>query len=190
MKSSANGSMRGCARAFGLWCWVGLWATLASAATTYNDTTGDLDPFLAADSTVDIVSVEVSHTDTDLVFDLTVDGNLGITDWAHFMIGFATGDIPGTTTTNAWNRPVFMDSPLGGMNYWVGAWVQSGGGAELSIFYEGHWSNLGAVTNYSVTTGAQSRVTITVPRDDVGLTSSAGFWFDVYSSGGLNDDSA
>lgn len=175
------------------WCLglcVCLWAAVGSAATTYNDSLDDLDPGVSSDGTVDIVRVEVSHTANALDFDITVDGNLSISDWGKFMIGFATGENPGTTTTNAWGRPVYLDSPLGGMNYWIGSWVDGGGGAELYAFNEGHWSSLGALTMYSITPGAQSLVSITVARTDLNLSGSAGFYFDVYSSGGIGTDSA
>ena len=73
-----------------LWCGAWLWAMMVSAATTYHDATGDVDPGIGDGSgTLDIVSVEVSHTDSNLVFALTVDGSLAVTDFGKYMIGMS-----------------------------------------------------------------------------------------------------
>ncbi|NCA83005.1 MAG: hypothetical protein EOM72_09715 [Opitutae bacterium] len=175
------------------WCFglcACLWAAWGSAATTYNDTTGDLDPAVGGgDGTVDIVSLEVSHTPTDLVFDLTVNGNFTGNDWGKFMVGMATGGA-GTTSGNGWNRPISLDSPIGGMNYWIGAWVDEGGGAELYSYNGAAWNGPASIAAYSFTTGAQSRVTYTVSLADLGLGGGDMFYFDVYASGGAATDSA
>lgn len=172
-----------------VWLCACLWATLGAASTVYNDTIGDLDPSLTSDGTVDIVSLEVSHTATDLIFDLTVNGDFTGNDWGKFMIGMATGGA-GTTSGNGWNRPIHLDSPIGGMNYWIGAWVDGGGGAQLWNYNGATWDGPSALAAYSFTPGAQSRVTFTVARTNLGLAGGDTFYFDVYSSGAGATDSA
>ena len=111
--------------------WVaGLAVLLAvsARADTYNDSTADIDPGIAnGGGTLDIVSMEVTHNATNLMFTLTVNGNITTTDWGNFMIGIATGGA-GTTTGNGWVRPINLDSPIGGMDFWIGSWVNTGGG--------------------------------------------------------------
>jgi len=175
------------------WC-LGLcacaWATLASAATTFNDSIGDIDPGIGDGSgTLDIVSVEVSHTATDVIIALTVNGNLAVTDFGKFLIGIATGGA-GTTNGNGWSRPINLDSPTGGMDYWIGSWVDSGGGAELYNHDGAAWHGPSNLTAFSFAPGAQSRVSFTVAQADLGLSSGDTFYFDVYASGGMPSDSA
>ena len=174
----------------GVWACVCLWATWAAAATTYNDTIGDIDAGIAdGGGTLDIVRLEVSHTSTDLIFDLTVNGNFGAEDWGKFMIGIATGGA-GTTSGNGWNRPISLDSPIGGMNHWIGAWVDGGGGAERYRYNGAAWDYMGGIAAYSFTAGAQSRVTYTVAMTNLGLAVGDTLYFDVYASGGGGTDSA
>ena len=169
-----------------VWFWVGL----AAASTVYNDTTGDIDAGISdGGGTLDIVSLEMSHTATDLIFGLTVNGDFAGNDWGKFMIGLATGGA-GTTSGNGWGRPISLDSPIGGMNYWIGAWVDSGGGAELWSYDGAVWNGPSNLTAFSFTTGAQSRVTTTVSMADLGLTGGDTFYLDVYASGGAATDSA
>jgi len=163
---------------------------VVSAAVTYNDSTEDIDAGLSdGNGTLDIVSVEVSHTATDVIFALTVDGNVSSDDWGTFMIGIATGGA-GTTNSAGWSRPIYLDSPIGGMNYWIGSRVDSGGEAQLWSYNGMGWNFTGALTAFSFTPGAQSLVIFTVAQADVGLSSGDRFYFDVYASGGLDTDSA
>jgi hypothetical protein len=163
---------------------------LVSAATTFNDSTGDIDPSVGSGSgALDIVSVEVSHTATDIVFALTVDGDIGLTDFGKYAIGIATGGT-GTSIGNGWNRPIYLDSPIGGMNVWIGSWVDGGGGAELYSYDGTNWNGPGVLTDFSFTPGTQSRVSFTVAQADLGVSSGDMFYYDVYASGGMPSDSA
>ncbi|MFM8818595.1 MAG: hypothetical protein ACKOHI_12125, partial [Phycisphaerales bacterium] len=45
---------------------------------------------------------------------------------------------------NGWGRPISMNSPIGAMNYWLGSWVDGGGGAELRSFGGSGWNLDGA----------------------------------------------
>ena len=168
-------------------------------AATYNDATNDIDPGIATGGgTLDIVSMEVTHTASDLIFTLTVNGNVATTDWGNFMIGIAKLNTLGTTaaTGNGWNRPINLITNVGatayGMNYWIGSWVNSGGGSQLWSYdtNTAAWSGPAALTAYSFTPGVQSIISYTVARSAVNLTGSGSFAFDAYSSGGGGTDSA
>jgi hypothetical protein len=109
---------------------VALQAHAAPGVTTFNDAINDITPGLATgNGTLDLVKMEVSNTATDVVFQLTVNGNIGSTDWGKFMIGIANNKGYGTSSSDGWGRPITM-SANGGMTNWIGSWVDAGGGAE------------------------------------------------------------
>ena len=160
--------------------------------TLYTDSLTDISGAVSSGSgTLNIVSTEVSHTATDLNFSVTLNGNISDANWGKFAIGFATSNGPtGTTTLNAWSRSIFMDSPVGGMNFWVGTWVDGTGGAQLWK-YDSAWSELTAsAPGYSQTAGAQSVLNYTISRLALGLSGNDQFYFDVYSTGNDNGNGA
>ena len=166
-------------------------------SSPYTDPAGDIDGSFgsAGNGTLDILGMEVTNNSTDITFKLTVNGNVNTTDWGKFMIGFATGGT-GTTTGNGWNRPINLNSPIGGMDYWIGSWVDGPGGAELYSHNGTSWSLVGATWNtnfpgsFSFVGGANSTVTVTAPLASLGLVDGDTFYFDAYSSGGGGTDSA
>jgi hypothetical protein len=166
----------------------------ANPGVTYNDAVNDIAPGLAtAGGTLDLVKMEVSNTATDVVFKLTVNGNISSTDWGKFMIGIANGKGYGTSSSDGWARPITM-SANGGMTNWIGAWVDSGGGAENRSNQIG-WGLNGATYNgnfgqFSLSAGAQSTVTFGVSIASLGMSIGDSFSFDAYSSGGGGGDSA
>ena len=169
---------------------VGFVAACCGAATVYNDTTGDIDVGLAnGGGTLDILSMEVSHTATDVIFTLTLNGDVGTTDWGKFLVGIATGGA-GTTSGNGWGRPINMDSPIGGMDYWIGTWVDSGGGAQFWSYNGTAWEGPEALAGFAFAGGAQSELTMTVAKAELGLSDGDTFYFDAYSSGGGGTDTA
>ena len=160
-------------------------------AVTYSDSTGDIDPGIAnGNGTLDIVSMEVTNTPTDLVFQLTLNGNVSSTDWGKFMIGISTGNTANTNTGNGWNRPINLNSPLGGMDYWVGSWVDFGGGSQLYSYNGASWDGPSALGSYNFAGGATSTINYTIPLASLGLAINDTFYFDAYSSGGGGSDSA
>ena len=174
------------------WQVAGLVSLLAVAtlADTYTDSTGGIDAGLAnGNGTLDILSMEVTHNATDLMFSLTLNGNVSTTDWGKFMIGIATGGT-GTTTGNGWNRPINLDSPIGGMDFWIGSWVDGGGGAQLYSYNGTSWDDPGALGAWSFTGGAQSVLDFMVPLATLGLEEDDTFYFDTYASGGGSTDTA
>lgn len=165
-------------------------AVQANPGVVYNDATGDINPGIATGGgTLDLVAMEVSNTSTDIQFQLTVNGNIGSTDWGKFMIGMSTGN-PGTTSGNGWGRPINMSSTAGGMDFWVGSWVDSGGGAQLYSYTTGSWSAPVAPGGFTRAAGAQSTITYTLSLASLGLNNGDTFFFDAYSTGGGSGDGA
>ncbi len=165
----------------------------SAPATVYNDALGDIDPGIATgNGTLDIVGMEVTSDATDLLFSLTVNGDLSTTDWGKFLIGIATGDTLGTSIGNGWGRPINLNSTADGMNFWIGSWVDGGGGAQLWDYDNGtsSWMGPAALGAYSFTPGAQSTIDYTVSLASLGLSVGDTIYFDAYSSGGGGGDSA
>ena len=123
--------------------------------TTFNDATGEIASALGTtgDGTLDIVKMEVGDTATDVVFKLTLNGNISTTTWGNFMIGIANGKggaTGGTKTGNGWGRPINLDAGTnGGMTHWIGSWVNNGGGAQVWTRGATNWSETAATTPVS-----------------------------------------
>ncbi|MBU6221843.1 MAG: PEP-CTERM sorting domain-containing protein [Planctomycetes bacterium] len=145
---------------------------------------------------------------------------LGGVDWGKFMVGIATQKTDGTMSGNGWGRPINLSydndpfaAQIVGMNHWLGGWVDGssthagiGGGAGGAELY--HYDNGGSTQAawikdaatydavaptgfaYSVTGGAQSSVQWTVSLSRLNLVPGNVIYFDAYSSGGGNSDSA
>jgi hypothetical protein len=167
--------------------------TLASAsAATYPDAIGE-GPIVSSNPHLDITSVEVSNTGSDLMFKINLLGDPVATDWGKYMIGIHTGS-GGDPTGNGWGRPISIPT---GMNYWLGSWVDSGNGVQLHA-YSGSWSQIGGAGTFAggpVLPGLSiskttSSVTITAPFASMGLGFGNTINFDVYTSGGGGGDSA
>jgi hypothetical protein len=157
-------------------------AVVSGNAQIFNDASGDIDPSISTGSgTLDILSTEVSNpTASDIRFSITVNGNISTTDWGNFMVGIATGTSPNTATGNGWGRPINLDSPIGGMNYWLGSWVGGGGGAQLWSYNGASWDQAATGPAISLTAGTTSQISLTMPLTSIGSPSL--FYFDVYSS--------
>lgn len=155
------------------------WIAAPVWATIYTDTTGEV----ISGANLDIVSVEVSNDATDLTFSITLaaDISAGGTDWGNYMvlIDSAPG---GDTASNGWGRPIDMPS---GMNYWLGSWVNSGGGAQVwdyDITAASTWT-LTATNPVDLGQAAAGTLAFSVPLADLGLSIGNSFRFDVVSSG-------
>jgi autotransporter-associated beta strand protein/T5SS/PEP-CTERM-associated repeat protein len=165
----------------------------------YFDADDDIAPgIFSGNGTLDILGMEVTNNASDITFTLSLNGNISTTDWGKFMIGFSTGSTASANTGNGWARPINLNSPIGGMDYWIGSWVNGGGGAELYSFNGVSWALSGATysTNspfpgsYNFVGGATSTITYTATLASLGLAIDDIFYFDAYSSGGGDGDSA
>ncbi len=166
----------------------------ANPGVLFSDAIGDIDAGISTgNGTLDLVSMEVSHTATDIQFKLTVNGNIGTTDWGKFMVGIANNKGYGTSSSDGWARPITM-SANGGMTNWLGLWVDGGGGAE-NRSNQTSWGLTGATYNsnfgnFALAAGAQSTITVGVSIASLGMSIGDTFSFDAYSSGGGSADSA
>jgi len=158
-------------------------------AATFLDSIGE-NFTTAGGGILDISSVEVNASATDLMFKINLTGDPVATDWGKYMIGIDT-IAGGDTTGNGWVRPISMSS---GMDYWVGSWVDSGNGAEIWKYTGGSWLKQSATGGInpdflSITKDASS-VTLDFNYAGLGLAPGSTFSFDLYSSGGGSGDSA
>ena len=166
----------------------------ANPGVLFSDAIGDIDAGISTgNGTLDLVSMEVSHTATDIQFKLTVNGNIGTTDWGKFMVGIANNKGYGTSTSDGWARPITMSANKG-MTNWLGVWGDGGGGAE-NRSNQTSWGLTGATYNsnfgnFAFAAGAQSTITFGVSIASLGMSIGDTFRFDAYSSGGGNADSA
>ncbi len=159
----------------------------ANPGVTYTDSATDIGNVADAGGTANLLSVEVSHTATDVQFTLNLAGSVSSTDWAKFMIGISSpGSGVKTSSGNAWGRPINMSSG-GGMNYWVGSWVDWGGGAQLWDNGGSGWNGPGSGASIALNGNS---VTLTVSRGGIGMSGDGTFLFDVYTSGGGGNDGA
>lgn len=179
-------------------------STLKAQPTIYADAVGDISTNIASGNpgggTLDIVSMEVSDTTTDVIFNLTVNGNISTTDWGNFMVGIATGALTNTNTGNGWNRPINLNGTNGGMSRWVGSWVNSGGGSQLWTYTgsgtnggtSNNWSGPAGLVSYSfgTNTNGTSTISYTVSKASLGVTNGDTISFDAYSSGSGGGDTA
>jgi hypothetical protein len=169
--------------------------SLMAQPTIYSDTVGDIATNISTGGgTLDIVKMEVSDTTTDVIFNLTVNGNIANVNWGNFMVGISTGATTNTNTGNGWNRPIQLNSPAGGMTRWVGSWVNGSGGSQIWGYTGTNWStNLGGLPSYTFATNTNGTSTInyTVSKASLGTTNLGDvLYFDAYSSGGGGTDSA
>ncbi len=168
-------------------------------SSPYTDAAGDIDAGISTGGgTLDILGMEVTNNATDITFTLTVNGNVSTTDWGKFMVGIATGKTDGTLTGNGWARPInlsYDNDPFAveiiGMNYWIGSWVDGGGGAQLFNYNGSGWDQLtNNAPGFSFSGGATSTLSYTATLASLGLAVNDTFYFDAYSSGGGGTDSA
>ena len=161
---------------------------LASFADTYTDSSGE-NFTTTGGGILDILSVEVNNTATDLIFKINLAGSPVATDWGKYMIAI-NSSVGGDSAGNGWNRPISM----AGMDYWLGSWVDAGNGAENRNWNGSTWNLQSATYNpnpdsLSISKDASS-VTLSLKLSGLGLSVGNSFMFDVYASGGGGGDSA
>ncbi len=153
----------------------------AASATVYNDPTGDM--FYNGLAHLDLTSIEVTNTASDITFKISVAAAaINTPDWGKYQVGIDTNPATGDFTTpagNPWGRIVSMS---GGMDGWIGSWVDGGGGSQS-------WINTGtwAQTNSAPVILSGNSTTMTFPLASLGLTVGQTFLFDVYATGGGAD---
>jgi hypothetical protein len=110
------------------------------------------------------------------------------------MIGIATTKSAGSTTNNAWGRPILMNVATNGttygMTHWIGSWVNGGGGSQLWTYGTTNWSGPASLSAYAIVATNQSTISYSVSKTSLGVTTGDTLYFDAYSSGGGGGDSA
>lgn len=159
-------------------------ATFATSAwaTTFNDALGDN---FDGNAHMDIKSVDVTNTASDITFTITLNGDIAATNWGKYCVGIDKNASTGDTSApvgNPWGRNIRMAD---GMDAWIGTWVDSGGGVQPWT-YSGSWSQNGQLSP----TLSQFSTSFTIPLASLGLAAGGPIRFDVYSSGGGGGDSA
>lgn len=150
----------------------------------YTDSTGDVG-VNNPPANLDFVSATVSNDATNLTFSLSINADIAGTNWGKYMIAIDT--IPGgDMESNGWTRPI---NDPNGMDFWVGSWVDGGGGVELYSFNGSNWVNIGGATQ-DLSNAANGQVSYTMPLSSLNLAIGNSFNFDVLSSGGGSTDSA
>ena len=167
--------------------------------TSISDAVGEINSGIAtAGGTLDIVKMDVTDSTDDIIFTLTVNGNISSTDWGNFMIGIANQKTAGSTLGNGWGRPINLNAGGGnGMTHWIGSWVGGGGGSQLWTYSVGggsgtgsNWSGPATLKSFSLSPGTQSTISYTVTKASLGVATGDTIKFDAYSSGGGPGDSA
>lgn len=139
---------------------------------------------------LDISSVEINNTATDISFKINLVGNPIAANWGQYNIGIDSIIGGATSGTVPPGRPITISA---GMDYWIRSWD---GGAETY-----HWDALGpwwvmdnATWNgpsaIQVPLKTASSVTLTTTLASLGLSAGNSFYFDVYTAGATGSDSA
>ena len=164
-------------------------AGLASAAL-YTDAAGEE---FSGNAILDILSVEIQNDATDIMFTVNMAGDPTTAtgaDWGKYLVAIDSV-VGGDTVGNGWNRPISMSS---GMDYWIGTWVDSGGGAETHSWDGAAWIRDNATwdppSDVAVTSITTSNVTFETTLASLGLSIGDTFTFDVFTAGGNTPDSA
>ena len=135
---------------------------------------------------MDIASVQVSNTLTDITFKINLNGSIGSpNDWGKYLVGIDTGagGDTGSPVGNPWGRNIRMP---GGTDAFIGSWADGGGGFQPWTFAGGAWVQNGS----GAPVLAGSSTTITTSLASLGLSPGQTINFDVWTSGGNGGDSA
>lgn len=146
------------------------------AATVFPDATGDFTP--EGFGYLDITSVEVDNDATTLSFRINLAGNPLAVDWAKYLIGLDTAPGGNTTGPDGWGKPISMS--VGGMDHFIGSWMNFGTGAEVRVWDGAAW-NVIPGSGITVATDASS-VTLALPFSVLSLNLGDTFRFDVYTT--------
>ncbi|MBU0676922.1 MAG: PEP-CTERM sorting domain-containing protein [Verrucomicrobia bacterium] len=162
----------------------------SASAVLYTDATNDT--FLGTGSIMDIVQVEITDDGSDISFAIKLAGDIDVTDWGKYLIAIDSAP-GGAAAGNGWGRPINM--PTSPMDYWIGSWVDTGGGAQVWSYNGATWdqdhdTGWSAPSNDVTEVDGGQIVTITTSLSNLGLNPGDSFVFDVFSSGGGGSDSA
>jgi|CXWL01.1.fsa_nt_gi uncharacterized protein (TIGR03382 family) len=153
-------------------------------ADTYVDAVGDL--FDNSFGHLDFRGVDVTNDATYLYVSLSLNGNLSATQWGKYcmMIDTRSGG------TNAPSNPWVRDINTARQNdFWVGSWVDGGGGAQLWEYDGAAWGLISATYSDGDITqdlglAAIGRVSYTIKLSELGVAGGDKIFLDFVSTGG------
>jgi hypothetical protein len=156
----------------------------------FSDATNDL--FNAENTHLDIAAVAITNDATNISFTIYLMGDPIAVSWGEYNIGInSIPDAGATSGTVPPNRPITMS--IGGMDYWIRSWDA---GAETYHWDASglFWAQDGATWNppsvIQFPTKTTNSVTLTTTLASLGLSAGGSFYFDVYTSGATESDSA
>ena len=150
-------------------------ATTANAGT-HSDALGDQAG--TNDSEADISSDQITSDSANLYFQINLNADISAANFGNYLVGLQTGPGGSTLLLTPWGNTIGISS---GMNFWIGSWVNSGGGAQLYQWDGTNWNQVGGTLAPSLTSGS---TTIAVPISSLGLSTGDKFKFDVWSTYG------
>ena len=151
-------------------------------ADYYADEVGDIfDPGL---TNLDLVGAELTNTDTELIVSMDF-VDLGA-DWGKYLFMIDRVGHDGQSMTNPWERTI---STPGGIDGFLGSWIDGGGGALTYMTDEsaGWIDTAGAGLDID---WEGDRITYTIALTSLGLSVGDSFTFEVATTGGNNGDPA
>jgi hypothetical protein len=139
------------------------------------------------DPHMDITQVEVTNDATNISFKISVRAtNIDSPNWGKYTLGLDTapgGNSMQNDNGNGWSRSISMN----GMDYWIGSWVDGGGGgANLSNWTGTNWNSLGNISHLI----SGPSITLTTTLASLGLSYGSVVKFDAYTTGGNGGDGA
>lgn len=143
-------------------------------ADTYFDATGDSSTV----ASLDLTSVVVINDATTLSLQINLADDPLANDWGKYLVGIDTVAGGNTTGPDAWGKPISMSA--GGMDYFIGSWLNFGTGAEVLSWSGSTWDAV-AGSGIGIATGVSS-VTLSLNLSALGLSPGSTFNFDVYST--------
>lgn len=180
---------------------IGALAASANAANVCTDPANDVagNP---GGGILDLLSIDATNDATNLQLTLSVNGDIGATNWGKyvFFIDTAAGGggtqypdaAPPTNNANPWVRNIAISDPNRAAEFWLGSWVDGGGNNQLWNFTgvgSPQWNNGGGVAMV-ITPGAVSTIQYTIPLASLGVGVGQKIYLEGFSSGGGDFDTA
>jgi hypothetical protein len=175
---------------------TGLLVAAASADVIATDPAGDGFGI----GIMDLTQLEANTVGTDLVLTLTINGDIGATNWGKYLVFIDTAagggasqfpTDPPTNDGNPWIRNIAC-APAHLADYFIGSWVDGGGGSQLWQFTgvgAPQWNNF-AGAGMVITPGAVSTLSYTMPLASLGIGVGDTIYLEACSTGGGNFDTA
>jgi len=154
---------------------------------------------------LDLLQLDAAVQDGYLIITLTINGDVGATDWGKYIVSIDADQVAGsggmsqfpnadppTNDANPWTRNIAIANQQHLAEYFIGSWVDGGGGVQLWRFTgtgSPQWQMTGGI-GMAVTPGSVSTITYTILLSDLGASYPATLCMEAYSSGSYSYDTA